>query len=318
MKSCVFCQGNLRTLFEVALASETRQLLRCSTCSSCQLNEPFQDATLRSLYTDDYFQRQQWQLDKSRILAADYLNKYRQHGLIRPGSKALEIGAAYGFFGELLLRAGVDTSVLEMSADCREYMRTNFPALRQKGETLEDLSESDYYDFIFCQHVLEHLVDPSEFLLQVAAHLNPGGYFAALTPSATSSSFVKEGRSWGWACPEQHFEFLSPTIPKKYYESIGFELQVSTGVTPATIHFPSRWKTSIGKWRDQIRKGISDNHSLKNSALWLLCRTSTWLLECLEQNRPRQPLLALESRFDRTFGGSGRDELLLILRKRQH
>lgn len=317
MSACRFCGSRQVSFYTVRLNYEARSLMRCTGCLSCSLDEPFDTQTLESFYEKDYFQGADWQLAKSKVLARDYVEKYSKEGLIIPGAKVLEIGAAYGYFAGLLSSKGIDVSVLEMSSDGRDFIRREFPHIRVMGAVLDDLTSADQYDFIFCQHVLEHLVNPDQFLSQVSRILRPNGIFAALTPSAASASFNQFKLGWGWSCPEQHFEFLSPFIPSSYYQAIGFELLASKSLVPASIHYPSQWRVHAARLRDHFAEIMH----LKPRYLRFPLRIANSLLgrltTQLSQNMTFHPLLKLEAWIDGLRSGNDFDELLLVLKKRE-
>lgn len=245
---CEFCFAEMKPLYSVVLGDRKSQMFRCEGCRSCQISPAFAEEDVRKLYEVTYFETQPGAVEKGRALAIDYLQKFKHLSAKGNSSgRALEIGAGFGFFAELARRElGIEFDVVEPSLVCQEELRRR----RFNGriyESLEELPPLQKYNLIFAFHVVEHLQSFGSFGRKVAAALEQDGEFWVLTPNARSKAFCETGELWGWCGPDQHFQFMSPDIPRAYFEKLGLMLLRTADLVPADTHYPSYWYSRLKK-----------------------------------------------------------------------
>lgn len=106
---------------------------------------------------------------------------------IKPGTKALDIGAGIGKCMISLQHAGFDAYGLEPSASFHEraVTRMNIPADKLKLGTVEDLDyPAETFDFITFGAVFEHLYHPAACLEKALRWLKPEGVIHIEVPSS--------------------------------------------------------------------------------------------------------------------------------------
>jgi len=319
---CPFCSGNTNFLYDVKLNNICRKLLTCEICSSCFLDSNFSDQELISFYSDSYFSEiNSWQEHKSKLLASDYFKKYLSKSFLNREKKILEIGSSFGHFADLLHKNGFQVSAMEVSSYCCKYISQKFPDIQVVGSTLDDLNSTEFYDIILCQHVIEHINDNHDFFKKISKHLSPGGLFAALTPSSNSESFRKYGLKWGWACPNQHFQFFSPKIPNSFFEQFGLSVLDIDVFAPHAIHFPSSWKCQIDQLIEKIDSfsiplaSPSIIKKIISKLIFILKKILFFFSSKLRQNVPGQKFLIFERFINGLNQSINSDELFLLLRK---
>jgi len=119
---------------------------------------------------------------------------------MKPGMRMLEFGANWGYATWQFKQAGFDVDAYELSKPRAAY-----------GEKLGINIETDSdkikgsYDFIYSCHVLEHVPNPKETLLQQMDWLKPGGMLVAHTPNGSKlyqeSNKKSFHKSWGQVHP---------------------------------------------------------------------------------------------------------------------
>jgi len=110
------------------------------------------------------------------------LEVLRKHA--RPG-KLLEIGPGAGHFAEAAVAAGYDVVTIEDSAVLAEHVRQRGVTVveeRFESAALEPAS----FDIIVNWHVIEHVLDPREFLSRAATFAAPRATLIVGTPNAAS------------------------------------------------------------------------------------------------------------------------------------
>ena len=298
--------------------NETTTLYRCPSCGCCRVDPPFPEGMLQDLYREGYFSDAPWEIQKAQILAEDYLDKltaFLQEGDAR-GKTALEVGAGYGFLANSLSRRlGIAVDVIEPNRHGREYMARHFPAVNVIGTDIDQIPSDRLYDDILSLHVVEHLQRLGPFLERLSRHLRPGGRMHVLTPSADSSAYRRWGSQWGWACPNQHYQFLSPRMPETFFEDHGFRVASCRALTPAAVHFPSVWRTRLVHWADTINRRVAAMPRRRTPHWRLTRRLMEGLARRLDQNRAPGLALRLERWLHMRRHGPGRDELHLVLER---
>ncbi len=89
-------------------------------------------------------------------------------GLETTGQAVLDVGGGDGGLMEPFLRAGCDCSLVDYNPQPR-------PGVRRLGNTLQDIPAGSHFDIITCSHVLEHVADPMELLVDMSRVLRPKG-----------------------------------------------------------------------------------------------------------------------------------------------
>jgi hypothetical protein len=156
---------------------------------------------------------------------------------------------------------------------------------------------------------VEHLQRFSPFLEEMSQLLRPGGRLLALTPNASSVTFTKTGDGWGWACPDQHYEFVSQTVPPDFYEKFGLRVVTQRDVAPASIHYPSLWSSRVDRRERALRERPGAFTNARRFPLRAIRRA-------LAQNQWSWGPLSFEKAWAAVFGRRPKDELLLVLEKR--
>ncbi len=315
-KGCEFCGAARVRLYGVNLGGIRRQMARCSGCGSCQVDSPIDEAEIETYYRDAYFGRAKWQVEKCEVLAGDYWRKIRRIvGSTNPGP-ILEVGAGYGFLAERLrISTGRRVDVVEPSDDCCAFIRDRFPELKIAGSSVNALVSGQEYAAVVCFHVLEHLQELTAWLRSVASLLQDGGRVVALTPNAMAGGFLKDPVRWLWVGADQHLQFLSPEIPNRYFEELGFRVTHCAATTPCYIHFPSRWLQELSDVGDGLEHGRGTVLDQVLPVKRLVRRLRMFARNRLQPNSSASWLLKVECCIDRLRGGQDRDELLLCLQR---
>lgn len=142
-----------------------------------------------------------------------------------PGSRLLDVGAAYGFALEEARRAGWKAVGLEISA----------VAARRAGElatgrlVLADASAvpfaGDAFDAVTLWDVLEHLPEPHAVLTEVARILRPGGRLVLTTGDVGSLAARFSGSRWHLYTIPEHLFFYTRKSLRILLEAHGFRLE---------------------------------------------------------------------------------------------
>jgi SAM-dependent methyltransferase len=138
--------------------------------------------------------------------------------------RLLEFGASYGHSLAAARDRGWEVTGVELSPTASTYARTHF-GLTVHNCDLADAPLNDVsFDAVIGWHVLEHVRDPRDQLLRLAALLKPGGTLGLRVPNIDSFGARLAGQWWPWMCPPAHLWFFSATTLPRLLQNCGFEI----------------------------------------------------------------------------------------------
>src|SRR6267142_3086906 len=169
MSSCAVCgSSDFDLLYKATLK-------KCRVCTHIAANLEIDQELLKRVYCENYFMGEEY-VDYAREKMALQHNFARRLDYIssltafRPNQRVLEIGCAYGFFGEVLLTkfpfcdySGFDV-VPEACAHAAQQLGLNVQCVDFLDA--DDVPKSSH---VFMWDVIEHLNNPQLYLQKVSA-----------------------------------------------------------------------------------------------------------------------------------------------------
>lgn len=119
---------------------------------------------------------------------------------------------------------------------------------RSRGHTIHPLWFHDLapveprFDALALWEVLEHVAEPGELLERARRWLQPGGFVALSTPSASGLPARAMGPRFPMICPPDHLSVFSRAGLQRLLTAAGFD--------------PVRWTSFSGLGRTQLRRGL--------------------------------------------------------------
>jgi SAM-dependent methyltransferase len=108
-----------------------------------------------------------------RFMAGGVRRYLADQGISFPGLRLLDVGAAWGAYGQVLAEAGADVTFLDLTVD------EHIPAGRRRAFLAADATRlplsSATFDFAFCASLIEHVPDAAALLTELHRVLRPGG-----------------------------------------------------------------------------------------------------------------------------------------------
>lgn len=194
-------------------------------CTDCGLEFVAPTPSPREL--SEYYDRS-YAVPLERYAAAGNRNLARITDLERwcpARGRLLELGASYGHSLALARERGWDVVGVELSPTASAYARTHF-GLTVYNSDLADIPLADgSLDAAIGWHVLEHVRNPKEQLLRLAALLKPDGILGLRVPNIASFGARAAGQWWPWMCPPAHLWFFSPTTLPRLLQACDFEVK---------------------------------------------------------------------------------------------
>lgn len=159
-----------------------------------------------------------------------------------PGRRLLEIGVGSGSFLNAARKEGYEVTGCDLSATLCERARRAY-AINMHGEPLAALAGENLFDAIVMNHVLEHVHQPVEFLLDVRRLLAPGGVAHIAVPNVA----CWEAGLSGWTSFDPyHLIYFSPQTLGKTVLASGLALDRATTHESFSGWFLAVLRTALG------------------------------------------------------------------------
>ena len=199
---------------------------RCDSCGLIFLTPVPDDL-------DRYYPEQYYELPRSRSRLVELAGREQfKLDLIRPfepGGDLLEIGPGWGSFAYAAQSAGYSVTVVEKDERCRTYLEevagVSVRAPKSTGALPDGLQK---YDVVALWHVLEHLPDFGQMLVELAGLVRPGGVLAIATPNPAAWQFRVMRGVWPHLDAPRHLQLIPAGVIKKILRPLGFEPVVET------------------------------------------------------------------------------------------
>lgn len=183
---CIFCKGENHFIYSL----NGYGINQCSNCLTCSLDKfPSSDEI------KNYYQGFKFEMDVQHfksILTPAVKNWFQSYRL-PPNSKMLDIGGGAGFFAAAFEAFGLGKSTyIDLDASACKFAKETLQlndVICSKIEEFKPPNEAKY-DFIYCRHVIEHLVDPRVMVDAAIDLLNPGGTFILQFPNGLSLEYL--------------------------------------------------------------------------------------------------------------------------------
>ncbi len=150
----------------------------------------------------------------------------------RPQAKRiLEIGCLHGEALYGLRQWGYETVGADLNRACIEYARKHYGIVVHAGEgPPEEFAGS--FDVLILSHVIEHLLDPVDFLQRAGRFLKTGGMVVIEAPGVDTALFDLFGPDYNMVRPPEHIDFFTMDTIRTLLERAGFTPETAFTRTP--------------------------------------------------------------------------------------
>lgn len=226
--------------------SEHFDSMYCSVCGSSR----FVEATRHGVAAPEF----QYDGDNKKYAEKGYLHgkqlRWAHLELLRQdwsGRKVLEIGCFNGFFLDELKQRGADVHGFDINRDAITVGEELFGLSGRLDTSLDRLAAQGPFDDILCIDVLEHLDQPSAFLLEMRSLLKPTGRIVVAGPTVERGFHDKSDY------PPHHKWWFSRPGLRSLLQHSGFEV-LTTSVQRDGMLFVRNviGKTLTGLWKREF------------------------------------------------------------------
>lgn len=233
-------------------------LLRCGQCAHQYLDAEFSPAQISNLYSKYY--------PRSTYLLEDHKPREPREGLeawldgvrsaaflwVPPNVRVLDIGCGFGETLGYHMARGCNAHGIDADENIRR-VADRFGYNARVGLFDASTYESDSFDWVTLDQVLEHMESPVTALQGIAAILKADGRIVISVPNVNGWGSKVFGRKWiNWHTP-YHLNFFSKKSMRSAARQCGLILETTTTITPSAwlqyqwIHimkYPAQGKAS--------------------------------------------------------------------------
>lgn len=176
-----------------------------------------------------------------------------------PGDLFVELGCSDGTLLKLLQERGFEVSGCEIDFHSVELANQQLQGNRVWNSSIDEYLGNYHFGeakVVIMSHVLEHLADPKDTLLQIYEKIEPGSDLLIALPNYNSLGRKIFGKFWGyWQVPVHitHHNFSSIS---NLLESAGFQITQIRGRNCDFLTVGSLVSNFLGLGREQIKPSL--------------------------------------------------------------
>lgn len=146
--------------------------------------------------------------------------------IFKKSGNLLEIGCSVGYLLEVAKEEGYNISGVELNQAAVEYANNMLGGgIVVKNKTLHEASfDDESFDIVVMNHVLEHILDITEFLNEVHRVLKTDGIFVISVPNFGSLIARTQKAKWYGLATNQHIWQFTPKTLSNVLETRGFRV----------------------------------------------------------------------------------------------
>ena len=211
-------------------------VIKCLGCGLIYVDKIKAEEDIKKHYSEDYFKP--YLKDSGVHLKKRFKKRIKEIKKIKFPGNLFDVGAGAGFFLKLAADEGYKTYGVELSRWAAKYAKDNFDLDIFPGKLNDAGFSPGAFDVVTLWHVLEHVVDPKDFLSQVSSLLKSGGLLAVEVPNIGSIAAKLSGINWELMAPDEHFFYFNQFTLEKLLTDSGFKIikkQSYFWTTPAML-----------------------------------------------------------------------------------
>jgi 2-polyprenyl-3-methyl-5-hydroxy-6-metoxy-1,4-benzoquinol methylase len=138
------------------------------------------------------------------------------------GKRVLDVGFGRGFFLYFLKQIGAHVTGIELDDYAIQYAREDLEIEDITRTDMLKIDDKEKYDIILFMDLVEHVLEPFQYLNKAKMLLNPGGIIAIFTPNASFA--LQESAPILFRVDLEHMQYLSNTTCNFLAKKLGLEI----------------------------------------------------------------------------------------------
>lgn len=172
-------------------------------CNSCKLvfANPMADENELEEYYNHYYEKDHYEAMNYKALILSHFSRIQGlsseaikkearylNGLVE-GTKFLDIGCGLGLGLAYANQLDCELYATEFDQGALDFVSDHFDLKTFRGDVWSACFPDNTFDFIHISHVIEHVLDPRAYVLEMKRILKPGGTIAIGTPDISSNLY---------------------------------------------------------------------------------------------------------------------------------
>lgn len=226
MTECIVCNST-------ESSSLYHQIVRCNNCNHIYADVDMSNEALRSLYSKDYFEGNEYSnyfADKEALSRNFRLRLKRLRKYLDPvrHKHLLEIGSAFGFFLEAARNDFETVLGMDISEDAIRYVNEELHLDALCQDFLDHNFGDQTFDVVCLWDTIEHLVSPERYIRRISTLTKTGALLAFTTGDISSLNARLRKGKWRLIHPPTHMHYFSRATLQKLLEDSGFRIVYSS------------------------------------------------------------------------------------------
>ena len=198
---------------------------RCPSCATIFQNPVPKIADMKEYANSEYTQGlYKAYLQARELKYATFRERVRHMRARSQGGRLLDVGCASGFLIDIALASGFDAYGIDFSeAAVQAASEQAAPRIRVADVNEIEATSGRPFDVVTAFDIVEHTLDPMEFIRGLRACLVPGGLLVVTTPDTRHFLRYLMGSRWPMLQPYQHTVLFSRKSMGLALEAGGFE-----------------------------------------------------------------------------------------------
>lgn len=224
-------------------------IVRCRKCGLVYVNPRPTLEDLRGFYNEKYAHidpAKEW-----NIFIQRFEKIIKMIGRFKSKGRLLDIGCSYGYFLKLAEKYGWESYGVEISDYVSRYCREKSGLNVFTGEVNEAHYPDQHFDVITIFHVLEHTLDPRNYLREINRILKKEGLFVVAVPNIGCLRAKLAKKNWALFMPVEHLYYFSAETLILLLNKTGFQ-PVKVDTSGGTYVLTAIDKLGLGNLRQSI------------------------------------------------------------------
>jgi len=185
--SCPYCQSTAKKENDTFVLNGFKHN-SCKDCDGVYVSPRLKDECLEKLYNDEYYSQIYIESmipafeTRKKLIGQSKFKQVLQYS--KKTGRVLDIGCGIGEVIDVFKDNGWDCHTIEVNPAAIRWLKTR--NIHPFVGPFNQYPVQEKFDVIMAWGVVEHVVDPIDFLKKVFSQLNPGGVFVSEVPSGQS------------------------------------------------------------------------------------------------------------------------------------
>ena len=231
--NCPVCDG---LEFRYIFRKGNKNFARCINCHFEIVYPMPTESELRAYYDSSYSEGMYKlfvEAAEMKSINANY--RFREVSKYIKGN-TLDVGCSDGHLLNILKQNGLTAEGIDISQIAIDHAINK--GLRAYCSTLAAFKPGYKYQAIIGLDILEHLIDPKDFILSIKELLEMGGSLILSTPNRRSIQRRLMGKYWYFYIPEEHMLYFDTRTIKMFLTRNGFTIvKMKRFLKPLTLQY---------------------------------------------------------------------------------